>query len=76
MESDRWWLLRIILVTEQLKLVDAALMYSLMREIESRVDLDNILRNSMKGAACTFVTCFLVSSANTGTDLQMYFFSF
>jgi len=45
MESDRWWLLRIILVTEQLKLVDAALMYSLTREIESGVDLDRMLRN-------------------------------
>jgi hypothetical protein len=34
MESDRWWFLRIVFVTEQLQLVDATLMDSLIRQTE------------------------------------------
>jgi hypothetical protein len=36
MKSNRWWLLRVVLVTEQLQLVDATLMDGLDRSRKKR----------------------------------------
>jgi hypothetical protein len=55
-ESDRWWLLRIVLVTKQLQLVDATLMYSLTkRNVVGRGNKLDSQEKQLYGKECAVV---------------------